>query len=86
MIRTGTRRISHSRVLLNASAKLIEGEHFKVPSPKKLKSFLDEYIVGQTDGKKVCSVAVYNHYLRVNDKQKKIEARMQKELLEQQKR
>ena len=43
-----------------------------VPSPKEIKSFLDEYIVGQDKAKKILSVAVYNHYKRIksnnNDK------------------
>lgn len=33
--------------------------------PKEIKSFLDEYVVGQDDAKKLLSVAVYNHYKRV---------------------
>ena len=33
--------------------------------PKEIKSFLDVYVVGQDDAKKVLSVAVYNHYKRV---------------------
>ena len=36
-----------------------------LPSPKKLKKYLDDYIVGQEDAKKVISVAVYNHYKRI---------------------
>ena len=54
----------------------------KIPSPKELRQFLDNYVVGQTTSKKVLSVAVYNHYLRVNDKQERIEAKAEKELLE----
>ena len=37
-----------------------------VPKPKDIKSFLDQHIVGQSAAKKVLSVAVYNHYKRIN--------------------
>ena len=33
--------------------------------PKEIKAFLDEYVIGQGEGKKVLSVAVYNHYKRI---------------------
>ncbi|MDR2043679.1 MAG: ATP-dependent Clp protease ATP-binding subunit ClpX [Clostridium sp.] len=36
-----------------------------IPAPHKIKSSLDEYVVGQEHAKKVISVAVYNHYKRV---------------------
>lgn len=36
-----------------------------IPAPHKIKSRLDEYVVGQEQAKKVVSVAVYNHYKRV---------------------
>ncbi|GAG04356.1 unnamed protein product, partial [marine sediment metagenome] len=36
-----------------------------VPFPKEIKSFLDEYIIGQDKAKKILSVAVYNHYKRI---------------------
>lgn len=38
----------------------------KVPSPKDIKAFLDEYVIGQEEAKKSLSVAVYNHYKRIN--------------------
>lgn len=33
--------------------------------PEEMKSFLDEYVIGQEEAKKVLSVAVYNHYKRI---------------------
>ena len=42
----------------------------KLIKPKKIKEFLDEYIIGQHDAKKVISVAVYNHYKRLHNNEK----------------
>jgi ATP-dependent Clp protease ATP-binding subunit ClpX len=36
-----------------------------LPSPKKIKSYLDQYVIGQEEAKKILSVAVYNHYKRI---------------------
>lgn len=36
-----------------------------LPSPKELHAQLDQYVIGQTDAKKILSVAVYNHYKRL---------------------
>lgn len=40
----------------------------KLPTPHGIKAFLDEYVIGQEETKKVLSVAVYNHYKRVKQK------------------
>ena len=39
-----------------------------VPKPKDIKKFLDSYVIGQEQAKKVLSVAVYNHYKRIQSK------------------
>ncbi|CCH61794.1 hypothetical protein TBLA_0F02550 [Henningerozyma blattae CBS 6284] len=49
-------------------SNLASSNNSKIPSPKILKGYLDRYVVGQDIGKKVLCVAVYNHYLRINDK------------------
>ena len=51
-----------------AQGKNGEGEAFKlkkVPKPREIKKYLDEYIIGQDEAKRYLSVAVYNHYKRL---------------------
>ncbi|MEK7262660.1 MAG: ATP-dependent Clp protease ATP-binding subunit ClpX [Pseudomonadota bacterium] len=42
----------------------------KFPTPREINQILDEYVIGQTDAKKVLSVAVYNHYKRIDNDNK----------------
>ena len=52
----------------NTTAKKGKKEKFelkKVPKPKEIKDYLDEYIIGQDEAKRYLSVAVYNHYKRL---------------------
>ena len=42
----------------------------KLPTPKEIKEFLDEYVIEQDLAKKVLAVAVHNHYKRINQPQK----------------
>ena len=41
-----------------------------VPNPKEIKEFLDKYVIGHDETKKVLSVAVHNHYRRLEQKEK----------------
>jgi len=41
--------------------------HAQLPKPEKIVSFLDKYIIGQEDAKKVLAVALYNHYKRIEN-------------------
>jgi len=46
--------------------------------PKKIKAFLDDYVIGQESAKKILSVAVYNHYKRINHSKSNSEVEIQK--------
>ena len=49
----------------------IEVEIKDVPKPKEIRQILDQYVIGQEEAKKSLSVAVYNHYKRINRTQGK---------------
>ena len=42
-----------------------KGQKLKVPKPKEIKDYLDQYVIGQNEAKRYLSVAVYNHYKRL---------------------
>ena len=49
-----------------------------LPKPLEIKSFLDQYVVGQERSKKKLAVAVYNHYKRIEMSRKKSDVELQK--------
>ena len=51
-------------------SQLVRGEEEGVPAPSEIKSFLDDYVIGQESAKRVLSVAVHNHYKRLEHGQK----------------
>ena len=56
--------------------EVVEDE--KIPTPAEIKAFLDDYVIGQEEAKKTLSVAVYNHYKRINNIEKTDDVEIQK--------
>ena len=57
-----------NQILLEEKKTKAEGgnaPNFKLVKPKDMKKFIDEYVIGQDESKKIISVAVYNHYKRL---------------------
>src|SRR5690606_16131755 len=48
------------------------------PKPKEIRDILDQYVIGQEQAKKSLSVAVYNHYKRINTQNKIEDVELQK--------
>ena len=65
---------------LDAKNENAKSANFKltVRKPAEIKKFLDEYVIGQNDSKKVLSVAVYNHYKRITNKQQPDDVELEK--------
>ena len=59
--------ISQADLILkdDESSNDLDTSTFDLKPPKEIKSFLDQYVIGQDQAKKVLSVAVYNHYKRI---------------------
>ena len=50
----------------------------EIPKPHEIRAVLDEYVIGQDDAKKTLSVAVYNHYKRINVSSRMDDVELQK--------
>ncbi len=53
-------------------------KHEKLPTPKDIHAFLEDYVIGQQHAKKILAVAVYNHYKRLNQKVRKDDIEIEK--------
>lgn len=75
--------VEHAQEIIAQELQLKTESHpssFKltVRKPTEIKKFLDEYIIGQDDAKKVLAVAVYNHYKRLQYKQAESDVEIEK--------
>ncbi|MBQ8867200.1 MAG: ATP-dependent Clp protease ATP-binding subunit ClpX [Bacteroidaceae bacterium] len=58
--------VEMSREFLQSTGKKnLSSKGKKLPKPKEIKDFLDQYVIGQDDAKRFLSVSVYNHYKRL---------------------
>ncbi|AVP53861.1 ATP-dependent Clp protease ATP-binding subunit ClpX [Clostridium tetani] len=55
-----------SEIITDELEEDINTDMSSLPKPSEIKSYLDDYVIGQDDAKKALSVAVYNHYKRIN--------------------
>ncbi len=71
--------VEHAQEIIGQELNIISNKDGKnntqnlkltIRNPKEIKQFLDEYVIGQDEAKKVLAVAVYNHFKRITQKQK----------------
>ncbi|MBE6053692.1 MAG: ATP-dependent Clp protease ATP-binding subunit ClpX [Clostridium sartagoforme] len=67
-----------SEIIADEFEESIELDTTSVPKPNEIKNYLDQYVIGQEKAKKSLSVAVYNHYKRINSNIVEDEIELQK--------
>lgn len=72
----------YNATLINTDNNILnkpeEKEEIKIPNPRDVKSFLDQYVIGQEEAKRVLSVAVHNHYVRIARSNKENDVEIEK--------
>ncbi|MGB1448603.1 MAG: ATP-dependent Clp protease ATP-binding subunit ClpX [Flavobacteriaceae bacterium] len=69
---------AHGIVTEEGQENASETASFELKPPKEIKAFLDAFVIGQTEAKKVLAVAVYNHYKRILNPKVEEEIEIQK--------
>ncbi|MBD7913003.1 MULTISPECIES: ATP-dependent Clp protease ATP-binding subunit ClpX [Clostridium] len=67
-----------SEIIADEFEETVEFDAKALPKPQEIKNYLDDYVVGQESAKKALSVAVYNHYKRVNSNDTSDDVELQK--------
>ena len=67
-----------SEIIADEFEESVEFDAKSLPKPQEIKKYLDDYVIGQERAKKALSVAVYNHYKRVNSKDDNDDVELQK--------
>jgi len=69
-----------NEIVMDSSREEIPAAEFEPPvlKPKEIKAYLDEYVIGQDQAKRILSVAVHNHYKRINAPSTDDEVELQK--------
>lgn len=75
--------VEHAEEIISQELMQQEDVHekqyrFNIRKPKEIKNYLDQYVIGQEDAKRVLSVAVYNHYKRITQKLKEDDIEIEK--------
>ncbi|WP_300596315.1 ATP-dependent Clp protease ATP-binding subunit ClpX [Niabella sp.] len=71
--------VEHAQEIINQElhfredTKTVSGFNQSIRKPVEIKTFLDDYVIGQNDAKKVLAVAVYNHYKRLKQKNRDLD-------------
>ena len=60
--------VDKANLVINENNNKNKQNEFQLKKPQEIKSYLDNHIIGQEDAKKIVSVAVYNHFNRINNK------------------
>ncbi|MFA6949065.1 MAG: ATP-dependent Clp protease ATP-binding subunit ClpX [Lentimicrobiaceae bacterium] len=68
--------VEQAEDIIKEESKAIKDKDFskiKLHKPVEIKQYLDQYVIGQDDAKKILAVAVYNHYKRINQPSTKLD-------------
>ena len=67
-----------SEIIADEFDERVQYDSTSLPKPSEIKTYLDQYVIGQDEAKKSLAVAVYNHYKRINSNESDDEVDLQK--------